>query len=537
MHSPFDNSTEDAALVHEPDMFVRYDSVTEIELREYQTLSIEGLRVNIRAGMLTQILASMVGSGKTVMAAYLLRECWRKGNRGAFVVDRLSLLGQTSDVLDRYGIPHGVIQSGHPRTKPGELIQVCSIQTVSKRGWPKADWVIIDEAHVLHSAHKARIVKNDGAVIIGLTATPFTRGLGKYFGGIVNVTTGNKLTAEKFLVPFRVWAAHEPDMRGAKVTAGEWGTDESSPRATKIIGDVVKEYTAHGDGRKTIAFGVDVAHCEELQRQALSAGIRAELYTYHTPDEERDMMLREFRKPDSSIRWLISVAALSRGFDVPDVGCIIMCRPLKSSFAEFVQILGRGLRSHPAKEDCIILDLAGNFMRHYPALVDFMEDGVNTLDDGKPKPPSVKQAREKKPPVKCPKCGHLPVVGTHCPACGYAFPPKFSAQHEAGELGEFAATTTRPQPRATLSREQCAELYGQLKYYGIAKKYKPHWADNKYREFVGVWPNAYRGELPRPPSAETLVQIEESQRRWAKNKKRGAWKARPKSSKPAELFA
>jgi len=526
--------------IAEPDMFVKYSEVEEINLREYQHLSIEGLRANIRNGMLTQVLASMVGSGKTVMAAHLLHECWKKGRRGAFVVDRLSLLGQTSDVLDRYGIPHGVIQSGHPRYKPGELIQVCSVQTLSKRGWPNADLVIIDEAHVLHNAHKARITKNDGAVIIGLTATPFTRGMGKYFQGIVNVTTGNRLTEEKFLVPFKVWAAAEPDMVGVKTDKfGEWEEKETSNRATRIIGDVVKEYQLHGDNRKSIAFGVDVAHCEEMQRQFLNAGIRAELYTYLTGGDERDIMLKEFRKPDSSIRIMISVAALSRGFDVPDVGCVIKCRPLKKSFTEFVQILGRGLRSYPGKEDCIILDLAGNFMRHYPALVDFMEDGVNVLDDGKPKPPSAKHVTEKKPPVKCPKCAFLPVVGAFCPACGYEFPKKTTVIHERGELGEFMAGTAK---RTALTMEQKATLFGELKYYGITKKYAPGWAANKFKDFTGVWPNAFKGELPIPPSAETLLQIEESQRAWAKNKKGRAWmfgkqaKSAPQKSLALELF-
>jgi len=525
------------SFVAEPDMFVRYSEVEEIALREYQHLSIDGLRENIRNGMLTQMLASMVGSGKTVMAAYLLHECWKKGKRGAFVVDRLSLLGQTSDVLDRYGIPHGIVQ-GENSTRGNELIQICSIHTIKNRGWPDADLLIFDEAHVLYEAHKARIKNNDGAVIIGLSATPFTKGLGKYFQGIVNVATGNKLTEDKFLVPFKVWAAAEPDMSKCKPVAGEWTDKDAREQSMPIIGDVVREYEKHGNGGKAIVFGVDVAHCEELQRQALAAGIRAELYTYRTEDEERDIMLKEFRKPDSSIRWLISVAALSRGFDVPDVSVIAMCRPLKSSFAEFVQILGRGLRSHPSKEFCTILDLAGNFMRHYPALVDFMAEGVNVLCDGKPKEKQTKQAREKKPPVKCPACKFLPVVGTCCPSCGYIFPPKTGYNHAEGELGEFSALPVAK--KKALTMEEKAVLFGELKYIGISKGYAPGWCSNKFREIVGVWPNLFKGELPRPPSAETLNQVAESQKKWSRTKAGGAWKRRerPESKLPpmADLF-
>lgn len=526
--------------VSEPDFFTKYEEAEEIVLREYQDESVEGLRANIRAGIKTQILASMVGSGKTVMAAFLIREAWRKGVPSCFVVDRLSLLGQTSDVFDRYGIPHGVVQSSHPRRKPGELVQICSIQTVKQRGWPQAKLVIADECHILHQAMKDRILNNDGAVIIGLSATPFTKGLGKFYGGIVNVTTGNKLTEEGFLVPFKVWAAHEPDMvtnaPKKAIVAGEWTTAFAEERAMKIIGDVVGEYQKRGEDRKTICFGVDVKHCEEMQRQFLRAGIRAELYTYLTGDGERDIMLKEFRKPDSSIRILISVAALSRGFDVPDVGCIIYCRPLKSSLAEFIQILGRGLRSHPSKKDCIILDLAGNFMRHHAALMEFMENGVNELDDGKPKEGSDKKAIVEKPPVKCPKCSYLPVKGSFCESCGYEFPKRSAVTHEAGELGEFRLAKAKK-----WTMEEKAQLFAELKYLAIAKRWKTYRDGAVFKAIVGVYPNSFKNVAPCPPSADTLALVDAEADKYRKSVASKAWRHTVSAKKPVfatpDLFA
>lgn len=496
------------SFISEGDFFVRYDEAEEIVLREYQSACIDGLRANIRSGVKSQILASMVGSGKTICAAYLLRECWQKGKRGIFVVDRLSLLGQTSAVLDRYGIPHGIVQASHSRYRPNELIQVASIHTVKSRGWPKADLIIADECHVTYATMLKKIERND-AVIIGLTATPFTRGLGKHYKALVNVTTGNKLTKEGYLVPFRVWAAKEPDMTGAKVVAGEWTDEEASTRSIKIIGDVVKEYQNHGGDRKSIVFGCDVKHCEELQRQFLSAGINMALCTYLTGDEEREMMLTEFRKPHSEIRGLISVAALSRGFDVPDVGCIIMCRPLKSSFAEFIQILGRGLRSHPSKENCTILDLAGNFMRHYPAMMEFFEDGAQVLDDGKPKPKSLKSIPAEKKPKKCPKCSFVFVAGSHCPSCGYIFTSRSTVQHEEGSLSEFDGATAVKMDRASKQK-----LFAELRYICHRKGYKDGWSSHAYKNITGVWPAGFRSDTPLPPSAATLraVQVLADQR-------------------------
>jgi len=424
-----------------PELFAPAVPVEDIQLREYQSESIEGLRENIRNGIESQILAAFVGAGKTVMAAYLLREAFRKGARGMFIVDRLSLLGQTSAMFDRYGIPHGVIQSSHPRYFPNEQIQIASIQTLAARGWNgNVDLIIPDECHILHRTMTQRILMG-GAKFIGLSATPFTKGLGRYYKGIVNVRTANQLTADGFLVQFRVFAANEPDMKGAKVVAGEWTDADASERAKVIVGDVVKEYQQHAGTRKGIAFGVDVSHCEEMRRQFTAAGVVTALYTYMTPDDEREEMLREFRKPDSKIRLLISVSALSRGFDVPDVEVIIMCRPLKASFAEFVQVLGRGLRSHSTKTDCIILDLAGNFMRHYGELVDFMENGWHTLDDGKKKEADAKKPERVKA-CKCPECFHVFNGGKTCPNCGHVFERIFTRSkseivHHEGELGEF----------------------------------------------------------------------------------------------------
>ena len=78
---------------------------------------------------------------------------------------------------------------------------------------------------------------------------------------------------------------------------------------------------------KFICSGVDTAHVEERKRQFLAAGINAATYTYKDLEEDRAETTNEFRGADSSIRGLITVTAASRGFDVPDVSCVIMARP------------------------------------------------------------------------------------------------------------------------------------------------------------------------------------------------------------------
>lgn len=419
-----------------------------IPLRDYQLETVERARDALRAGAKNVLICAPTGAGKTQIASHLIDEAKNKGRRANFVVDRLSLLNQTSEVFDGHGIDHGVIQSQHQRFSPSKPVQVCSIQTVTRRSWPESALDVIDEAHVLHEAVKKRITGRN-RITLGLTATPFTKGLGKHFDAIINVTTTNKLIAQGWLVPYRVFSCAEPDMTGVRVVAGEWERKETERRALEVVGDVVQEYLKHGEGRKFICSAVDTKHVEELQRQFLAAGINAASYTYKDDDEDRADTVAEFRKPDSSIKGLITVTAASRGFDVPSVSCIIMARPLRKSLAEHIQLLGRGLRPCPGKKDCLVLCHSGNMARFWQELQEFFEVGVSELDDGKKKE-KAKPKKKELEPVKCPQCRAMHNPAPFCPACGHEYPRRAAIEHVPGTLKELIATGNPTLLRAKL---------------------------------------------------------------------------------------
>ena len=188
-------------------------------LRDYQINCVERLREGVRNGHRSQILVASVGSGKTVIASYLLSEARNKKSVAWFVCDRVSLIDQTSATLDRYGVPHGVIQADHWRWRPYEYVQVISAQTLARRNIEnKPNLIIIDEAHCVFKSITQIIDKYKDATVIGLTATPFTKGLSKIYSNVVNTVTTDQLINDGWLVPVKMFVAKsEMDMRGAAV--------------------------------------------------------------------------------------------------------------------------------------------------------------------------------------------------------------------------------------------------------------------------------------------------------------------------------
>lgn len=273
--------------------------------------------------------------------------------------------------------------------------------------------------HNCHTTYKAwtEFAMNTGAAVIGLSATPFTVGLGKIFTNLINATTMYDLTQNGVLVPMRIFSCHKPDMTGAETAGGEWTDKAAEERELKIVGDVVSDWHRFGENRKTIVFGATIAHCEELCRQFINSGVMAAVFTSNTTTKEREDLLKEYRKPNSHLRVLISVEALAKGFDVPDVGCICDARPLRKSLSTAIQMWGRGLRSSAGKKDCHLLDFSGNIIRFFEDFNDIYFNGLEKLDDGEKLDKEIRK-KEEFEPKGCPRCGYSP-FHKRCMACGF----------------------------------------------------------------------------------------------------------------------
>jgi DNA repair protein RadD len=471
-----------------------------LNLRSYQEQTLAALREGFAKGKKAQILYAPTGAGKTEMAIALMAATQVKGNKAAMLLDRVVLCDQTSKRLEKYDIAHGVLQAGHWRYRPYENIQVCSAQTLERRGsFPGLNLLIVDEAHATREQTVEFIKANPDVRVIGLTATPFTKGLGKIYDNVVSTVTTKQLVDDKVLVPLRVFIAKEINMEGAKKVAGEWSQAETSTRGMVITGDVVAEWIKKtheifGEPRKTIVFASGVEHGVHLARKFQEQGHNFICISYKDDDEWKKQVIEDFGKPDTQITGLIATDILTKGFDVSDVMIGVSARPFSKSLSSHIQQMGRVMRGHEGKEFAVWLDHSGNYLRFREDWDQVFEEGVEVLDDGKEK--AKKEPSEKlKQESKCPQCSALwPAGSDTCYNCGHVKEKKNKVFSIDGEMIELTGN---------ISKDSKQEFWSQMVWYMRTQGWSKGRAANTYKDKFGVWPRGLRDDTPALPSDDT----------------------------------
>jgi superfamily II DNA or RNA helicase len=495
------------------------------ELWQHQLDALQALRQSIGQGVKRIVLSAPTGSGKTVLAAAIVEGAMAKGNRVCFVVSNLSLIDQTIEAMYAEGIRGiGCIQADHEMTDWSKPLQVASIQTLrSRKAFPEANVVIIDEVHVLHSCHKQWLQHPDWQKVpfIGLSATPYTKGLGKYFESLIVVATTQELIDKGVLCPFVVYASGHPDLSGVRIVAGDYHEGELSDAMQKgtLTADIVKTWQAKWNKDKTLFFGVDCAHAQAVQKRFQEAGISCGYQDAHTPADERRELKRKFQ--NGEIQVLSNVSTLTTGTDV-DCRCLILGRPTRSEML-FQQIVGRGLRIAPGKDKLLLLDHSDTTSR-LGFVTDIFHD---ELDDGKQKPKADAKPRLPKP---CPKCDFMK-KSLVCPNCGFKPEITSGMVERDGELVELRPgeiPKIKKGPKREWTMDEKARFYGELKTYAGGHGYKDGWCANKYREKFDCWPNhpSIKSHPAIPVTMETAMWIKSQQIRWIKGKAKATEQAK-----------
>ena len=492
-----------------------------LQLREHQLEVVQKINENFANGHTRQLLYAPTGFGKTEVATAIMKAVSENYEKTAMVLDRVVLVNQTSLRLSKYGIEHGVMQAGHWRFRPEERIQICSAQTLEKRkNPPQIDLLIIDECHVLRKSVVDYIKNNPQTRVIGLTATPFTKGLGDIYTHIVGASPTGDLIEKGWLVPLKVFIAKEIDMTGAKKVAGEWAADEVSDRGMKIIGDVVSEwskktYEIFGKPVKTIVFCAGVEHGRALEKRFEEAGFNFKSISYKEDDDYKRMIIEDFAKSDTEINGLIATDILTRGFDVTDVLIGISARPFSKSFSSHVQQMGRVMRPHEGKEFGVWLDHSGNYLRFRGDWERVFDHGVDELEGGITEKAKKEPTEREKIEAKCPSCGALWTwKSDECGECGYVKKRVAQVQVVDGELQELAIANSKLQINNR-------DFYAELRFYAMSRGYKDGWAAHKYKEKFGVCPNGL-GKNVKPVSQQTMNWIRSRMIAYSKGKQKVA---------------
>jgi superfamily II DNA or RNA helicase len=377
--------------------------------------------------------------------------------------------------------------------------------------------VVIDEAHRWFEFYGNWMKDPEWSNVpfVGLSATPWTRGLGKYFDKLIIGATTDELIEARYLSKFRVFAPASPDLTGVRTVAGDYRDDDLSKAMDKtaLVADVVDTWIIRGKGRPTLCFAVDRVHAKHLQQKFIESGITAEYIDAYTAAIERTAIAKRFHAGEVEV--VCNVGCLTTGIDW-DVRCIILARPTKSEML-FVQMIGRGLRTADGKDDCLILDHSDNHLR-----LGFVTDiHHEELDHGRERQKAEPKAAEALP-KKCIKCAFLkPPKLLICPACGFKPEPKCKVVNEAGELVEFAA---RNVPMATTQQERII-FHAELRHIADQRGYKTGWAANQYKTKFGSFPPWAWNERPTcTPTATTLSWVRSRQIAYASAKEASSWR-------------
>ncbi len=410
-----------------------------MELRPYQRESVAAVYGHLRSRDDHPCVVIPTAGGKTPVMATICRDAVQQWNGRVLILAHVKeLLEQATEKLHMMAPDLwnkiGVYSAGLKSRDTEHPIIVAGIQSVFRRAaeLDRFDLILIDEAHMLPPDGEgmyrtfmadARAV-NPNVRLVGLTATPYRMTTGMICGpeNLLNHVCYEvgvrELIVQGFICGLKTKAGRrkvdtsELHIRGGEFIAGEVEAlmdDDALVRSA--CGEIV-EHTR--DRHSVLVFAAGVQHAMHVQRVLGEMGYECGFVCGETLAFERADTLKRFK--DGGLKYLVNVNVLTTGFDAPNIDCVALLRPTNSP-GLYYQMVGRGFRLDPSKENCLVLDFGGNILRHGP--VDALEIKDRSGGNGEA------------PAKECPQCqAVIHAAYGICPECGFVFPPPKREQHD-----------------------------------------------------------------------------------------------------------
>jgi DNA repair protein RadD len=430
-----------------------------VKLRPYQQEAVNAVYEHLRTRDDNPCVVIPTGGGKTPVIATICRDAVSQWNGRVVILAHVKeLLEQAAEKLWAIApeIPLGIYSAGLKRKDLGYAVTIAGIQSVYRRACDlgAVDLIIVDEAHLIPSDGEgmyrqfladARVV-NPHVRVVGLTATPFRMKTGSicepdnilnevcYEIGVRELIVQGYLSGLKTKAGLQKVSTNDLHVRAGEFVASEVEDlmDEQS-----LVEGACAEIAEHTkDRRAVLIFASGIRHGQHIVEVMRDRhGVECGFVTGDTPAGVRAAILERFRSGE--LKCLCNVNVLTTGFDAPHIDCVALVRPTMSP-GLYYQMVGRGFRMSPGKDDCLVLDFGGNVLRHGP--VDAIR--IDVADKGEGDAPA----------KECPECQALIAAGYQtCPECGYEFPERSRGKHdtEASTEGILSGQTTREEHRVS----------------------------------------------------------------------------------------
>ena len=465
------------------------------------------------------VFAAPTGAGKTRVAAEIFSMARERGLRCAFTVPFLSLIDQTWDAFTHVGIDDrdmSIIQADNPFCDYSKPIQICSADTlVRRKQLPEVDIVIYDEAHRQSKLYQRWMKEYPHVRFLAMSATPWARGMAEVWDRLIIVSTTRELIEQKYLCDYKYYAPTSPDLTGVRIVAGDYHEGElgSAMNKPELIADIVKTWKEKGEGRPTLCFCVTREHAREVQSQFLENGVAAGYCDAYTSVSDRKELIDQLRTGELKI--VVNIGTLTTGLDAPFLSCIILARPTKSEML-FLQIIGRGLRTHDSKNHCLILDHSDTGLNlGLPCTIHHTE--LKTGKVSKEKKAQEREAAKEKntKPHKCISCNHVHDRGLMvCPSCGFIHKRISDVVMREGYLSELGRDGSQ-KAIPGVDRAIRQDWYSGLLYVAMERGYSQGWAAHQFRTKFNTWPDNYN-KVAKPPSNAVRSWVRSRQIAYAK---------------------